>query len=143
MGKGHRTCEICGIKERHNPGDKSLFFSKFPLDPNRCREWLTAIGNEELVYLPIEKLHEQRNVCGNHFLPEDFNKNRNRLKRHAIPTLNLIALPLIESQLTKFPLHVWTEKKDHPPEAVSSIIQQDRNENILDMQTITSKTLFS
>ncbi|XP_069364339.1 uncharacterized protein [Maniola hyperantus] len=127
MSKGHRTCEACGIRERHDKN--SLLFSSFPLEPIRCRVWLKLVGKEDLVYLPIEKLNKTRNVCANHFEKKYFNKKGNRLKRNAIPTLNLIAAPLAESQLGEFPLHLYqpTDPKDVLPEAEPSRNHQSRS----------------
>lgn len=52
-------------------------------------------------------------MCANHFETKYFNKKRNRLKRDAIPTLNLAATPLSDRQLKAFPsqLHQPTEPK--------------------------------
>ncbi|XP_050556755.1 uncharacterized protein LOC126911838 [Spodoptera frugiperda] len=106
MGKGHRRCEICHINEAW-PREEKLLFTSFPLNPDRCREWLKRVGNDELVDLPIEKLHERRNLCSNHFRREDFNKAGNRLNRDAVPSLNLIAPPLTDEQLLPFPQHIY------------------------------------
>ncbi|CAH0696612.1 unnamed protein product [Spodoptera exigua] len=91
-----------------------------------CREWLRVVGNEELVHLPIEKLHEQRNVCAIHFAKKDFNKKGNRLKRNAVPTLNLKVLPLTDAQLAEFPQYMYRHsesKESYPPTT-------DQKENI-------------
>ncbi|XP_052753038.1 uncharacterized protein LOC113519412 isoform X6 [Galleria mellonella] len=104
--KNWRKCVICNVRE-HGSKKKPIFFAKFPLNKARCREWLKMIGNEELVFLPIEKLHTSRRVCGKHFESKAFNEKRNRIKRWAVPTLNLSAAPLSDEQLSEFPKHVW------------------------------------
>jgi hypothetical protein len=53
-------------------------------------------GKEDLVSLPIEKLHRLRYVCADHFEKKDFNKKGNRLKKRAIPKLQLLAAPLTD-----------------------------------------------
>lgn len=75
-----------------------------------CKEWVRAVGNEDLVYLPVEKLHQLRNVCGDHFEKKHFNKHGNRLKKFAVPTLKLSAPPLSDEQLVDFPLHMKQNK---------------------------------
>lgn len=72
----------------------------------RCKEWLRVAGDKELVDIPIEKLNQLRFVCGSHFEDKDFNRKRNRLKKFAVPKLNLGA-PLNEEELSEFPLHMW------------------------------------
>lgn len=57
--------------------------------------------------LPIEKLHLQRHICAKHFEKRYFNKKGNRLKKNAVPTLNLMNIPLDEDQLKEFPQHVY------------------------------------
>ncbi|CAH0731063.1 unnamed protein product, partial [Brenthis ino] len=99
---GKRVCEVCGINESRRGG----FFASFPLDENRCRAWVKLVGKKDLVFLPIEKLHKLRSVCGDHFEKRDFNKKGNRLKKRAYPKLNLLAAPLPDEVLREFPLHV-------------------------------------
>ncbi|XP_063390009.1 uncharacterized protein LOC134675616 isoform X2 [Cydia fagiglandana] len=113
MGGKSRICEICGVRERHRPG----FFSNFPIDEERCRTWVQIVGKEDLVHIPIEKLHHVRFVCGDHFKAKDFNKKGNRLKKSAYPTLHLSAQPLSDHQLKDFPQHVASKGEDfheHP-----------------------------
>ncbi|CAH0730568.1 unnamed protein product, partial [Brenthis ino] len=99
---GKRVCEVCGINESRRGG----FFGSFPLDENRCRALVMLVGKKDLVFLPIEKLHKLRSVCGDHFEKRDFNKKGNRLKKRAYPKLNLLAAPLPDEVLREFPFHV-------------------------------------
>ncbi|XP_061714435.1 uncharacterized protein LOC133522948 isoform X2 [Cydia pomonella] len=101
VGKS-RYCEICGVREIFREG----FFAKFPKDKLRCKTWLRQVGKEDLIHVPIEKLHELRHVCGDHFDWRDFGKTGNKLKKRAYPKLNLSAPPLSEHQLTGFPQYV-------------------------------------
>lgn len=45
-------------------------------------------GNEDLAYIPIEKLHELKYVCGKHFEDKDFKKKKAQLKKTAIPSIS-------------------------------------------------------
>ncbi|KAG6438582.1 hypothetical protein O3G_MSEX000074 [Manduca sexta] len=72
----------------------------------RCRKWVQVVGKEDLIYVPIEKLHTLKYVCGSHFNNKDFNKNNNRLRKSAIPSKNLKADPLPDEMLLEFPCHV-------------------------------------
>ncbi|XP_022831329.1 uncharacterized protein LOC111359864 [Spodoptera litura] len=125
---GHRRCEICNINEAW-PTGKNLRFTAFPLNLDRCREWLKRVGNDELVHLPVEKLHERRRVCSNHFKREDYNKVGNRLNRNAIPSLNLTAPPLTDEQLAAFPQHVYRRSDSHEHSPVS-----DQRQDIKEQQ---------
>ncbi|GBP13053.1 hypothetical protein EVAR_79378_1 [Eumeta japonica] len=110
-----------GTEREMSIGTKCFWFLRILLDPDReryqnerigiengCKQWLKVVGNEELVYLPIEKLNKIRFVCGNHFSKEDFNKKGNRLKKHAVPIINLSRPPLTDVQLLDFPQHLFS-----------------------------------
>ncbi|XP_047535869.1 protein PRRC1-like isoform X2 [Vanessa atalanta] len=71
-----------------------------------CRLWVKATGDEDLIHLPIEKLHELKYICGSHFVPEFFNTKGNRLLKTAVPTVKLTRPPLSDDTLNEFPLHV-------------------------------------
>lgn len=65
--------------------------------------WVKVIGKADLAKLPIIKL-KKRYVCANHFTPQDFNKNKTRLKKKSIPSLNLTRPPLSDESLNHFPV---------------------------------------
>ncbi|XP_045501384.1 uncharacterized protein LOC123698675 isoform X3 [Colias croceus] len=100
-------CVVCG-KRRYPNSNISLF--RFPLDPDRCRLWVKFISKEDLAYVPIEKLHEKRFVCSLHFSQDAVNSKQNRLKKSAIPTLDLPHPPLTDEILKDFPLHVLSKQ---------------------------------
>ncbi|CAH2095213.1 unnamed protein product [Euphydryas editha] len=129
----YQRCVLCGAKRL--PGSK-VFLSKLPLDPNRCKQWVKAIGNEDLIHIPIEKLHELKNLCGDHFTFEDFNKNRTKLKRNAVPTQNLWFKPLPDEMFKEFPLHVGGDKLK-PKKSKKSYISR------LEPSTSTSNSAFT
>ncbi|XP_026333423.1 uncharacterized protein LOC113240358, partial [Hyposmocoma kahamanoa] len=112
----HRNCVICG-KQESNPNefyDDSKFFAKFPLGEIRCKEWVRAVGIEDLAHMPIEKLNERRHICGDHFEKSHFSKEMNRLKNIAVPKLQLSSPPLTDKQLQHFPLHTAAKNKTVP-----------------------------
>ncbi|XP_048000701.1 uncharacterized protein LOC125237602 isoform X4 [Leguminivora glycinivorella] len=105
VGKS-RYCEICGVRERLRGG----FFACFPKDEQRCKTWVRQVGKEDLVHIPIEKLHEVRHICGDHFAQRDFGNTGKRLKKRAYPKLHLSAPPLTETQLIPFPQHIASQQ---------------------------------
>ncbi|KAI5639196.1 THAP domain-containing protein [Phthorimaea operculella] len=102
----YRKCEICGMKSHKNNELKRYFMARFPLDEVRCKLWVKVTGNEDLAYVPIEKLHQLKFVCGKHFEDRDFNKKKTRLKKYAVPSIHLNAKPLADEILAEFPFHV-------------------------------------
>ncbi|XP_047542006.1 uncharacterized protein LOC125074670 [Vanessa atalanta] len=109
----YRKCAFCGVRKL--PKSNTLL-SSFPLDPDQCRLWVKATGDEDLIHLPIEKLHELKYICGSHFVPEFFNTKGNCLLKTAVPTVKLTRPPLSDDTLNEFPLHVKSfyemKKKD-------------------------------
>lgn len=77
-----------------------------------CRTWVKLVGKEDLVHLPIEKLHSLRHICGDHFEKKYWTAKK-RLKKTAIPTLKLTAVPLTDEQLQDFPLHIARKKSKY------------------------------
>ncbi|XP_061724726.1 uncharacterized protein LOC133530717 isoform X3 [Cydia pomonella] len=106
--KRFTKCEICGKRATRENHEKRAFMAKFPLDEDRCRQWVKFVGNEDLIHLPIEKLHLLKHVCADHFENRDFNKIKSRLKKSAIPSKNLKAVPLPDEMLLDFPSHVYS-----------------------------------
>lgn len=64
-------------------------------------------GKEDLAYVPIEKLHELKYICGKDFRLRDFHKKRTQLKRNAVPSVLITAKPLPDEILMEFPLHIF------------------------------------
>ncbi|XP_048486138.1 zinc finger protein 235 isoform X2 [Plutella xylostella] len=102
----YKTCEICGVRAGRIQGQKRIFMAKFPLDEERCKQWVKMTGKEDLAYVPIEKLHQLKQICGKHFLPQHFKKKGTQLKKISIPCVGLTAEPLADELLIGFPLHV-------------------------------------
>ncbi|XP_063390058.1 uncharacterized protein LOC134675658 [Cydia fagiglandana] len=106
MVSNSRYCEICGARELYKRG----FFARFPKDEQRCKTWVKIVGKKDLVHIPIEKLHQIRHICGDHFAPKDFGKTRGKLKKRAFPKLQLSAPPLSDYQLRGFPQHTASQQ---------------------------------
>ncbi|CAH2065030.1 unnamed protein product, partial [Iphiclides podalirius] len=81
---------------------------------DRCKQWVKVVGKEDLVHLPIEKLHGLRYICGDHLKKRDFTKTKTRLKRKAIPSVGLTMEPLSDDLFEEFPLHVYRSSQDGP-----------------------------
>ncbi|VVD01992.1 unnamed protein product [Leptidea sinapis] len=73
----------------------------------RCKQWVKFTGKEDLVYVPIEKLHQLKQVCGRHFLTTDFNRKKTQLRRSAVPSVELTRTPLADELFIDFPLHIF------------------------------------
>ncbi|XP_045762854.1 uncharacterized protein LOC123865691 isoform X2 [Maniola jurtina] len=86
-----------------------------------CKEWVRVTGEEDLAYIPIEKLNTLKFVCEGHFKYKDFCRKKTKLKKKAIPSLNLTSKPLGDDILADFPLHMW---KSNTPEKKS---QEEHN----------------
>ncbi|VVD04566.1 unnamed protein product [Leptidea sinapis] len=138
--KNKVCCEICRLKTSRIGDEKRIFMAKFPLDEARCRKWVAATGNEDLIHLPIEKLHQLKYICGQHFRPRDFKKKKTQLRKTAVPSINISLNPLTDELMKDFPLHLQqiTLSTDHeyslreasspPQESISK--EQQNNENI-------------
>ncbi|CAG4950857.1 unnamed protein product [Colias eurytheme] len=108
----YRKCEICGLRSERKDGIKRYFMARFPLDELQCREWVKMSGKEDLAYVPIEKLHQLKFVCGKHFKESDFKKKRTQLKKTAIPSVRLTSAPLSDTILATFPYHLFKEQRE-------------------------------
>ncbi|KAM8834510.1 uncharacterized protein ACB058_016088 [Synchiropus picturatus] len=73
-----------GGAENGNP----LF--SFPLDPERCKQWLSNCGRPDLKSKPPEELHKNYKLCAKHFTPSIISQQSASsfvLKEDAIPTI--------------------------------------------------------
>ncbi|XP_063542871.1 uncharacterized protein LOC134751406 isoform X2 [Cydia strobilella] len=120
----YKTCQICRVRSVTISDNckKRIFMSRFPLDEDRCRQWVKLVGKEDLAYVPIEKLHELKYLCADHFKNRDFNNKKNRLKRSAIPSRNFNADPLPDDMLVDFPSHVFSDISRYVKNHASSVI---------------------
>ncbi|XP_028173208.1 uncharacterized protein LOC114362140 [Ostrinia furnacalis] len=105
-GFKRKKCEICQIKTCRMDGQKRIFMARFPLEEDRCREWVAATGNKNLINVPIEKLNQLKYVCGKHFVTKDFKKKKTQLKKNAVPRIDIAKNPLPDDLFHSFPLHI-------------------------------------
>ncbi|XP_052753034.1 uncharacterized protein LOC113519412 isoform X2 [Galleria mellonella] len=116
-----RSCEICGCRSMGRDGKKLNFMARFPIDEVRCKQWVKMTGKEDLAYLPIEKLHQLKFLCGMHFDRKYFTKMKMRLKRNAVPSINLSAPPLPDSILSDFPCHIYSKSSNSKQDLKSKV----------------------
>ncbi|XP_037296406.1 uncharacterized protein LOC115455259 [Manduca sexta] len=128
----YRKCVICGLRSERKDGIKRYFIARFPLDERRCKEWVKMAGNEDLAYLPIEKLNQLKFVCGKHFKNSDFKKKGTQLKKTAVPSIRLTSKPLPDSILAEFPCHLFKEQVSREDEPSTSSIPQPHVPPILE-----------
>ncbi|XP_060807452.1 uncharacterized protein LOC106143482 isoform X2 [Amyelois transitella] len=121
-GLKKRKCEICKIKTCTIDSQKAVFMAKFPLEANRCRQWVAATGNKHLINVPIEKLNQLKYVCGKHFRPKDFKRKKTQLKKHAVPIIDVSENPLPDDLFHNFPLHI-----KHVPRNSKNNVLRDHN----------------
>ncbi|XP_057330341.1 uncharacterized protein LOC130670810 [Microplitis mediator] len=126
-----RNCAVksCG----HRQGSKvkhGCTFSKFPNNIDRCRRWLQALGDHDLLGLPFEILSKDRFVCSCHFNDDDYNitKNKKQIKPAAIPIkFSNIVVPLTDQEILEFPPSsgqiIPSIRIEIPTSEMSSLIQ--------------------
>ncbi|XP_041975398.1 ornithine aminotransferase, mitochondrial isoform X2 [Aricia agestis] len=135
-----KKCTICGVRRLPK---SSIFLAKFPLDPERCRLWVKASGIEDLVNVPIEKLHQLKFICGAHFARQCFNAKGNRLLASAVPTEGLIRTPLSDDLFTEFPLHIksYYDKIDFAGKHTDKLMSTTEMINIQNISVETSNAI--
>ncbi|XP_067113347.1 uncharacterized protein si:dkey-250d21.1 [Osmerus mordax] len=75
----------------HREGSNVLFF-RFPLDAERCKQWLNNCRRQDLASKTPEQLHKLYRLCANHFEPSlicplGMDSTEKVLKEDAIPTI--------------------------------------------------------
>lgn len=82
---GHCAVQNCtGGKSDSQP----LF--RFPLDSERCKQWLEKCQRQDLIDKPAEQLYKYERVCGKHFEPAAIDNETQAgvvLKDDAVPTI--------------------------------------------------------
>ncbi|XP_065818968.1 uncharacterized protein si:dkey-250d21.1 [Labrus bergylta] len=74
--------------QRGESGNSIPLFS-FPLDPERCKQWLHNSGRQDLASEPPEQLHKQYRLCAKHFEPSVISQQSGSssvLQDDAVPT---------------------------------------------------------
>ncbi|XP_071041592.1 uncharacterized protein [Parasteatoda tepidariorum] len=70
-------CIMCGITN-HTMLDKRNFY-RFPKDPERCRQWIAAVGHNKLRSLSPNALYKRYRICSLHFDECSFSSSKRKL----------------------------------------------------------------
>ena len=79
-------CAAYGCHNSRRNCTLSMF--RFPKEKERCRKWVQNTRRDDLRTVPLERLYTYE-LCSNHFENSQFTnpERKNRLTKHAIPTL--------------------------------------------------------
>lgn len=83
----------CGYQRRE--GENTTLFS-FPLDPERCKLWLTKCHRQDLASEAPEHVHKTYKLCAKHFEPTMISHQDDSntvLKEDAVPTIFDVSVP--------------------------------------------------
>ncbi|XP_069003169.1 uncharacterized protein [Embiotoca jacksoni] len=78
----------CDYQQRESENTATLF--SFPLDPERCKQWVNNCHRQDLTSEPPEQLHKLYRLCVQHFEPSMISHQSASgcvLKEDAIPTI--------------------------------------------------------
>uniref|UniRef100_A0A096MGM9 Si:dkey-250d21.1 n=1 Tax=Poecilia formosa TaxID=48698 RepID=A0A096MGM9_POEFO len=79
----------CDYQQQGSENTTPLF--SFPLDPERCQQWLINCHRQDLASQPPEELHKLYKVCAKHFEPSMIEQQQTAsscvLKEDAVPTI--------------------------------------------------------
>uniref|UniRef100_A0A3Q1EJV1 Uncharacterized LOC110951725 n=1 Tax=Acanthochromis polyacanthus TaxID=80966 RepID=A0A3Q1EJV1_9TELE len=78
----------CDYQQRESESITPLF--NFPLDPERCQQWLSNCHRQDLASEPPEQLHKLYRLCAKHFEPSMISHQSASgcvLKEDAVPTI--------------------------------------------------------
>lgn len=78
----------CDYQQRESESITPLF--SFPLDPERCKQWLNNCHRQDLASEPPEQLHKLYRLCAKHFEPSMISHQSASgcvLKEDAVPTI--------------------------------------------------------
>ncbi|CAJ1064543.1 uncharacterized protein si:dkey-250d21.1 [Xyrichtys novacula] len=82
------AAENCDYQRGESTNSTPLF--SFPLDPERCKQWLKNCGRQDLAAEPPEQLHQQYRLCAKHFEPSVISQQSGSscvLREDAVPTI--------------------------------------------------------
>ncbi|KAK2828846.1 hypothetical protein Q5P01_019880 [Channa striata] len=81
----------------YQPGESTTTLFSFPLDPERCKQWLNNCHRQDLASEPPEQLHKLYRLCGKHFEPSmisNLSATTCDLREDAVPTIFDFAVPM-------------------------------------------------
>ncbi|XP_057327582.1 THAP domain-containing protein 2-like [Microplitis mediator] len=97
-------CRAPYCKHRERRSECNLY--RFPIDPDRCKEWIKRFGIKDFIKLTPEQLNETKFICSCHFVDRDFIlvDNKKHLNPDADPSiLDLRTVPLRDEIINNFP----------------------------------------
>ncbi|XP_058483006.1 uncharacterized protein si:dkey-250d21.1 [Solea solea] len=74
----------------YQPGESTTALFSFPVDPDRCKQWLVNCHREDLSSEPLEQLHTLYKLCAKHFEPSlisEQSASGSVLSDDAVPTI--------------------------------------------------------
>nr|XP_020477719.1 uncharacterized protein LOC109972863 [Monopterus albus] len=81
----------------YQQGESTTALFSFPLDPERCKQWLNNCCRQDLASEPTEQLHKLYRLCAKHFEPSMIsNQSASRcvLREDAVPTIFDFTTPM-------------------------------------------------
>ncbi|KAK2879830.1 uncharacterized protein si:dkey-250d21.1 isoform X1 [Channa argus] len=81
----------------YQPGESTTTLFSFPLDPERCKQWLNNCHRQDLASEPPEQLHKLYRLCGKHFEPSMISNQSASscdLREDAVPTIFDFPVPM-------------------------------------------------
>lgn len=80
----------CAVQNCSGGRSDSQPLFRFPLDSERCKQWLEKCKRQDLIDKPAEQLYKYERVCGKHFEPSAIDNQSQSgivLKDEAVPTI--------------------------------------------------------
>ncbi|KAM4547004.1 uncharacterized protein V3H82_020695 [Fundulus diaphanus] len=114
----------CDYQQRESENTTPLF--SFPLDPERCQQWLNNCNRQDLASQPPEQLHTLYKVCAKHFEPSMIDHQTESscvLKEDAVPTIFDFTTPVN-------PQEACNRKRTRDPSEEEAAVVKKSKENV-------------
>ncbi|XP_027887045.1 uncharacterized protein LOC114153017 [Xiphophorus couchianus] len=118
----------CDYEQQGSENTTPLF--SFPLDPERCQQWLINCHRQDLASQPPEQLHNLYKVCAKHFEPsmvEQQTASSCVLKEDAVPTIFDSTAPVIQQE-------TCNRKRARDPSEEEAAVVKKSKENAPEMK---------
>ncbi|XP_037543648.1 uncharacterized protein si:dkey-250d21.1 [Nematolebias whitei] len=92
-------CAAASCDDQQQPSEDTTPLFSFPLDPERCKQWLDNCHRQDLASEPPEQLHKLYRLCAKHFEPSMMSHQTASscvLKEDAVPTIFNETTPMDE-----------------------------------------------
>ncbi|XP_019750662.1 uncharacterized protein LOC109531074 [Hippocampus comes] len=86
-------CAAANCDYQQEGPDSSIPLFSFPLDPERCQQWLTNCCRQDLASQPPEELHKLYKLCAKHFEPSLITVQKCLSNDDAVPTIFDFGVP--------------------------------------------------